>query len=52
MREATSARVARILREKGFDAYVMVGGLKSWRKAGLPLEQVPESDVELLPRFD
>ncbi len=52
MSEATSARVARILLEKGFEAYVMVGGLKSWRKAGLPLEQVPESDLELLPKFN
>jgi rhodanese-related sulfurtransferase len=52
MREATSARVARILREKGFDAYVMLGGLRAWRKAGLPMEQVPEKDLELLPRFN
>jgi len=52
MREATSARVARILADKGFDASVITGGLKAWRKAGLPLEQVPEKDLELLPRFD
>ncbi len=52
MSEATSARVARILLEKGFEAYVMVGGLRAWRKAGLPLEQVPESDLELLPKFN
>jgi rhodanese-related sulfurtransferase len=52
MQEATSARVARILAEKGFDVYVMAGGLRAWRKAGLPTEQVPEKDLELLPRFD
>ena len=52
MGEATSARVARILKDKGFDVYVMVGGLKAWRKAGLPLEKVPEEDLELLPRFE
>jgi len=52
MREATSARVARILNEKGFHANVIAGGLRAWRKAGLPMELVPESDVELLPKFD
>jgi rhodanese-related sulfurtransferase len=52
MNEATSARVARILRERGFDAYVIDGGLKAWRRAGLPVEQVPEEDLELLPNFD
>jgi len=52
MQEATSARVARMLKEKGFDAYVIEGGLKAWRKAGLPVEQVPQEDLELLPSFD
>jgi rhodanese-related sulfurtransferase len=52
MQEATSARVARMLKEKGFDAYVIEGGLKAWRKARLPVEQVPEEDLELLPSFD
>jgi rhodanese-related sulfurtransferase len=44
--------VAHILREKGFDAYVMAGGLRAWRRAGYPLESVPKEDMELLPRFD
>jgi rhodanese-related sulfurtransferase len=44
--------VAHILRQKGFDAYVIAGGLRSWRRAGLPLEAVPAEDVELLPRFN
>lgn len=52
MSEATSARVARILTDKGFDAYVIRGGMKAWMKAGLPMEQVPETDLELLPRFN
>jgi rhodanese-related sulfurtransferase len=52
MNEATSARVARILIERGFDAYVIDGGLKAWRRAGLPVEQVPAEDLELLPNFD
>jgi rhodanese-related sulfurtransferase len=43
--------VAHILREEGFDAYVVVGGLAAWRKAGLPLEVVPQSDLVMLPTF-
>lgn len=50
-REATSARVANILIERGYEAYVIVGGLKAWQKAGLPLEPVPEDDIVLLPSF-
>lgn len=52
MGEATSARVARMLMEKEFNAYVINGGLKACKRAGLPMEQVPETDVELLPKFD
>lgn len=51
MREATSARVAHILREQGFDAYVIHGGLRAWTKAGHPLEPVPGDDLVLLPTF-
>jgi len=51
VREATSARVAHLLRENGFNAYVIVGGLTGWRKAGLPLETVPEGDLVQLPTF-
>jgi rhodanese-related sulfurtransferase len=51
VREATSARVAHILREKGFNAFVIVGGLAAWRKAGHPVEPVPEHDLVLLPTF-
>jgi rhodanese-related sulfurtransferase len=44
--------VAHILRQKGFDAYVIAGGLRAWRRAGFPLEAVPKEDLELLPRFN
>ena len=40
-----------MLREQGFDAYVIVGGLSAWKKAGLPLESVPHDDLVLLPTF-
>ena len=43
--------MALLLRQKGFDTYVMAGGLKAWRKARLPTELVPAEDVELLPKF-
>ena len=50
-KEATSASVAHLLREWGFQAFVIVGGLAAWRKAGNPLETVPETDVVHLPTF-
>ncbi len=43
--------MAHILREAGFNTFVIVGGLGAWRKAGFPLERVPEQDVVLLPTF-
>jgi membrane protein DedA with SNARE-associated domain/rhodanese-related sulfurtransferase len=51
VREATSARVAHMLREKGFNAFVLVGGLTAWRKAGQPIETVPADDLVHLPTF-
>jgi membrane protein DedA with SNARE-associated domain/rhodanese-related sulfurtransferase len=50
-REATSARVAHLLREQGFNAFVIVGGLAAWKKSGLPLESVPTNDLVKLPTF-
>ena len=50
-REATSARVAHLLREKGFNTFVIVGGLTAWRKAGEPVESVPQNDLVKLPTF-
>ena len=49
--EATSASVAHLLREQGFDAFVIVGGLAAWRRAGKPLEPVPRTDLVHLPTF-
>jgi len=43
--------VALLLRKKGFRAYVIAGGLTAWRKAGQPLEPVPETDLVRLPTF-
>jgi membrane protein DedA with SNARE-associated domain/rhodanese-related sulfurtransferase len=49
--EATSAPVAHLLRGVGFKAFVIVGGLAAWRKAGNPLETVPQTDLVHLPTF-
>jgi hypothetical protein len=43
--------VAHLLREKGFNTFVIVGGLAAWRKAGQPTEPVPEEDLVKLPTF-
>ncbi|HEY1678404.1 MAG TPA: rhodanese-like domain-containing protein [Candidatus Sulfotelmatobacter sp.] len=50
-RDATSAKVAHLLRERGFNAFVIVGGLAAWRKAGGHFESVPKSDLVKLPTF-
>ena len=51
-REATSVRVARELEKVNCSTKVIAGGLKAWIKAGGPLEPVPSTDVEHLPRFN
>jgi rhodanese-related sulfurtransferase len=43
--------VAHLLREHGFNAFVIDGGLRAWRHAGKPLEPVPHDDVVKLPTF-
>jgi hypothetical protein len=43
--------VALLLRDKGFNTFVIVGGLTAWRKAGEPLESVPQDDLVKLPTF-
>jgi rhodanese-related sulfurtransferase len=43
--------VAHLLREKGFNTFVIVGGLAAWRKAGQPTEPVPHDDLVKLPTF-
>jgi membrane protein DedA with SNARE-associated domain/rhodanese-related sulfurtransferase len=51
IREATSTRVARILREHGIEASVLDGGLKAWKKAGLPMEPIPQAELLSMPTF-
>jgi rhodanese-related sulfurtransferase len=43
--------VAQRLQDQGFAAFVIAGGLREWTKAGYPVEQVPESEVVMLPVF-
>jgi rhodanese-related sulfurtransferase len=43
--------VALLLRQQGFRAFVITGGLTAWRKAGQPMEPVPESEMIKLPTF-
>jgi membrane protein DedA with SNARE-associated domain/rhodanese-related sulfurtransferase len=50
-REATSARVARELQARGVKVAVLKGGLRAWRKDGLPVEPVPAEELALLPVF-
>jgi rhodanese-related sulfurtransferase len=43
--------VALLLRQAGFRAFVIQGGLGAWRKAGQPVETVPQDDLVKLPTF-
>jgi membrane protein DedA with SNARE-associated domain/rhodanese-related sulfurtransferase len=56
VREATSRRVARELKIKfqgtGVRIAVIKGGLRAWKKAGLPIEVVPHDDMAALPVFN
>jgi membrane protein DedA with SNARE-associated domain/rhodanese-related sulfurtransferase len=49
--EATSASVAHLLCKEGFNAFVISGGLAAWRRAGNPIETVPQTDIVHLPTF-
>lgn len=49
--DATSANVAYLLRQDGFNAFVIRGGLPAWLRAGHPIEKVPQTDVVHLPTF-
>jgi membrane protein DedA with SNARE-associated domain/rhodanese-related sulfurtransferase len=51
VREATSARVARELLKQGIRVAVIKGGLRAWKKAGLPVEPVPRAEMAELPAF-
>ena len=39
--QASSARAALILRERGFDAHPLAGGFEAWRDAGMTLQSDP-----------
>ena len=51
VREATSSKVARALEDRGLMVSVLEGGFRAWKKAGLPLDAVPEDEVVPLPKF-
>jgi membrane protein DedA with SNARE-associated domain/rhodanese-related sulfurtransferase len=51
VREATSLAVANLLRQQGLKCTVLEGGLRAWRKAGLPVEPVPPDEIVALPSF-
>ena len=50
--DATSIRVAKELIDRGFHVAVIAGGLRAWRRAGLPLEPVPAEEIAPLPAFE
>jgi membrane protein DedA with SNARE-associated domain len=50
-REATSVRVARELQSRGIRVSVIKGGLRAWKRAGLPVEDVPHGEMAALPSF-
>lgn len=52
VREATSARVARELQKQGIQVAVIKGGLRAWKKAGLPVESVPSAEMANFPVFE
>jgi rhodanese-related sulfurtransferase len=43
--------VAQQLQQLGFKVYVIAGGMRAWRKAGHPVERVPNDDLVKLPTF-
>ena len=51
VREATSVRVAQELHNRGVRVAVIKGGLRAWKKAGLPVEGVPFEEIAALPTF-
>ncbi len=51
VREATSSKVARALEDQGLKVSVLEGGFRAWKKAGLPIEAVPDDEVVALPKF-
>jgi hypothetical protein len=41
-----------MMRQRGFDARVIQGGLRAWAGGGHELEPVPADDLVLLPSFE
>jgi membrane protein DedA with SNARE-associated domain/rhodanese-related sulfurtransferase len=52
IKDTTSVRIAHMLEQENCKTAVIEGGLKAWIKAGGPIEMVPATDIEHLPRFD
>jgi rhodanese-related sulfurtransferase len=44
-------RVARELQNRGVRVSVIKGGLRAWKRAGLPVEGVPLEEMAALPSF-
>jgi len=40
------------MREQGYDARVIVGGLRAWERSGYQVETVPADDLVQLPKFN
>jgi len=51
VREATSVRVARELERGGIRVAVIKGGLRAWKREGLPVEAIPAEELAVLPAF-
>jgi rhodanese-related sulfurtransferase len=44
--------VAKELIDRGVPVSVIQGGMRAWKKAGLPVEAVPRDEMESLPAFE
>ena len=52
VREGTSARVAHELIQRGCNVRLIEGGMRAWTAAGCPVEAVPATDIQHLPKFN
>ena len=51
IRDATSSRVARTLIGEGVRCAVIKGGLRAWRREGLPMEPIPSGEIVAAANF-